>query len=97
MVFDGNGRYLGLVPLEDVHKVMLTPESIPLLLTGDILRSDVAPLTLADTLETAFESFSRYEVDLLPVFSSSPGTKATLQGVLLRTQVLRRYQAELEG
>ena len=97
VVFDSTGRYLGMVPLEDVRTAMLAPESIPLLLTGEILRSDVAPLTLADTLETAFESFSRYDMAYLPVFAASPGTMATLLGVLPRGDIMRRYHAELGG
>jgi CIC family chloride channel protein len=97
VVFDGAGHYLGLLPLDDVRTIMLAPESIPLLLTGDILRSDVAPLTVADTLETAFESFSRYEVDSLPVFSTSPGATETLLGVLQRSDLMRQYHAELSG
>ncbi len=95
IVFDTSARYLGMVPLDDVKDAMLAPESIPLLLTGDILRSDVPPLTVADTLETAFESFSRYEVDCLPVFSASPGTADTLLGLLMRSDLMRRYHAEL--
>ncbi len=97
VVFDATGHYLGLLPLDDIRTIMLAPESIPLLLTGEILRSDIPPLTVADTLETAFESFSRYEVDSLPVFSTSPGAKDGLLGVVRRSDLMRQYQAELSG
>ncbi|HVT82027.1 MAG TPA: chloride channel protein [Phycisphaerae bacterium] len=97
VIFDAKGHYLGLLPLRDVRTIMLAPESIPLLLTGEILRTDVPPLTLADTLETAFESFTRFEVDSLPVFSTAPGTAETLLGVVLRGDLMRQYHVELSS
>ncbi len=92
VVLDELGRYLGLLTLDDLKVVMLEPESAPLLLVGEVLRSDVPPLKPTDTLDMALESFARHEVVHLAVVDA---TNSQVKGVLSRDDLLRRYHLEL--
>jgi CIC family chloride channel protein len=94
VVMDPQGKYLGLVTRYDIRTMMLAPDSVGLLLAGDLVRSEVPPLSPSDTLDGAFEAFSRFEVDYLPVFETVAGRKQ-LKGLLSRADLMRRYHAEL--
>ena len=65
VVTDEKNEYLGLLNDADVRAVMLAPESAPLLLVGEVMRTNVPPLKPADTLEAAWDLFARYDVDQL--------------------------------
>jgi CIC family chloride channel protein len=93
-VIDRHGKYLGMLTLDDIRTMMLAPDSVSLLLAGDLVRSGVPPLSPSDTLDTAFEAFSRHEVDYLPVFGAAGGRKE-LKGLLSRAELMRRYHLEL--
>ncbi len=99
VIIDRRGKYLGLLTLDDVRTMMLAPDSVSLLLAGDLVRSDVPPLVTTDTLDRAFEAFSRLEVDYLPVFApaASDTGHRELMGLLSRADLMRRYHLELTG
>ncbi len=53
VVIDAKGRYLGLLTTAELQGVLLQPEAAPLLLVGDVCRSDIPPVPLAGTLESS--------------------------------------------
>lgn len=96
VVVDADNRYVGLLTLDDLTTVMLAPEAAPLLLVGEVLHADVAPLPATATLEDALEIFTRSDTYILPVAGppKQPGAPAIV-GVLTRTELMRRYSQEL--
>ena len=67
VVLDDQSRYLGVLTSLDLRTVILAAEAAHLLLVGEVVRSDVPPLMMRDTLETAWDLFSRYDVNELAV------------------------------
>lgn len=94
VALDEKGRYLGLLTLADLKVVLLEPESAPLLVVGEVIRTDVPPLTFHDTAERALELFARHEVSHLAVMDRA-GAPGRLQGLLSRGELMKRYQEEL--
>jgi CIC family chloride channel protein len=96
VVFDKSGNYAGLVTADEVREALLSPESIPLLLAGEVVRGDVPCVRSGDDLATVLETFSRFEVGRLPVcVASNPGH---VIGLISRGALMRRYhKALLEG
>jgi chloride channel protein, CIC family len=101
VVADENGLYLGLLNNEDVRIVMLAPESAPLLLVGEVMRTHVPPLKPTDNLEAAWDLFARHDVDQLAIVTTpppaSPPAKPTITGLVARADLMRRYHEELGG
>jgi len=97
VAFDDKGHYLGIVTLADLRLAEVQPDAAPLLLVGEVVRTDVPPLVLADSAERALELFARSELDFLPVFSEAPHMRPALKGVLSRAALMRRYHIELTG
>jgi signal-transduction protein with cAMP-binding, CBS, and nucleotidyltransferase domain len=93
VVLDRAGNYLGLLTGEDVRVVMLAPESAPLLLVGEVMRSNVPPLKCTDTLEVAWDLFARNEVNQLVVLGGAEGKR--VEGMLARGDLMRRYHEEM--
>ena len=56
-VVDNDNRLLGVVTVDEVHLASQSPALQPLVLTEDLMRSDVRPLTPDDTLDRALELF----------------------------------------
>ncbi len=99
VVADANGAYLGLLNDEDVRTVMLAPESAPLLLVGEVMRTNVPPLKPTDNLEAAWDLFARHDVDQLAIVGSTPppACKPIITGLVARADLMRRYHEELGG
>jgi len=96
VVTDEKDAYLGLLQDEDVRMVMFAPESAPLLLVGEVMRTNVPPLTPTDTLEAAWDLFARHDVNQLAVVVTENG-KSTVTGMVARADLMRRYHDELGG
>jgi CIC family chloride channel protein len=97
VVADESGAYLGLLNDEDVRAVMLAPESAPLLLVGEVMRTNVPPLKPTDNLEAAWDLFARHDVDQLAIVTSPPAGKPAITGLVDRADLMRRYHEELGG
>jgi CIC family chloride channel protein len=98
VVADHTGAYLGLLNDDDVRTVMLAPESAPLLLVGEVMRTNVPPLKPTDTLEAAWDLFARHDVDQLAIVTTPPlPAKPTITGLVARADLMRRYHEELGG
>ncbi|MGN6368473.1 MAG: chloride channel protein [Phycisphaerae bacterium] len=96
VVTDEKDEYLGLLNDNDVRTVMLAPESAPLLLVGEVMRTNVPPLKPTDTLEAAWDLFARYDVDQLAIVANQQG-KQTVTGMVARADLMKRYHEELGG
>jgi len=96
VVTDEKDEYLGLLNDADVRTVMLAPESAPLLLVGEVMRTNVPPLKPTDTLEAAWDLFARYDVDQLGIVGIVNGRK-TVTGMVARADLMKRYHDELGG
>jgi CIC family chloride channel protein len=96
VVFDKTGEYAGMVTADEVRTALLQPESIPLLLAGEVLRPDVPCVRSSDDLATIMETFATFEVTRLPVcVASDPGH---VIGLISRGALMRRYhKALVEG
>lgn len=93
VVFDKAGNYAGVVTAEELRTALLQPESIPLLLVGEVVRVDVPCVRSTDDLATVLETFSRFEVGRLPV--SVPNDPGHVIGLISRGALMRRYHKAL--
>jgi CIC family chloride channel protein len=96
VITDEKDEYLGLLNDNDIRAVMLAPESAPLLLVGEVMRTNVPPLKPSDTLEAAWDLFARYDVDQLAIVGTLAG-KQTVSGMVARADLMKRYHDELGG
>ena len=96
VVTDEKDVYLGLLNDSDVRTVMLAPESAPLLLVGEVMRTNIPPLKPSDTLEAAWDLFARYDVDQLAIVGTQNGKQA-VAGMVARADLMKRYHDELGG
>ncbi|HTV47531.1 MAG TPA: chloride channel protein [Phycisphaerae bacterium] len=99
VVVDSGGKYLGILTIDDLKTVMLEPMAAPLLLVGEVLRTDIPPLKLHDTLDVALAMFTRHEVSHLAVMDHAPARHQPhpVKGLLSRAELMRRYYQELSG
>ncbi len=88
-VVDDKGKYLGILSMMDLQNVLLQPEAAPLLLVGEVCRSDVPPLLLSDSLETAIDLFARHKVNSLAVLGRQ--VQEGLAGILTRGEAMKQY------
>ena len=55
VAMDDKGHYLGIVTTADLRLAEIQPDAAPLLLVGEVVRTDVPPLCLADSAERTLE------------------------------------------
>jgi CIC family chloride channel protein len=93
VVVDRAGSYTGMIVTDDIRTVLLQREAVPLLLVGELMRTDVPFVHNTDDLATAFDAFGRHEISHLPVcIANSPGR---VIGVVSRAALMKRYQQGL--
>ena len=91
-VVDKESRYLGFVSLEELFVAMQSTNATPLLLTADLMRTDVKPLRPEDGLDRAMELFAEGDLLALPVVEEP--TKRVV-GVVKRHDVAGDYLRRL--
>jgi chloride channel protein, CIC family len=92
-VVDKQGYFIGMLTEDDINVALMQREAVPLLLVGDVMRTDIPFLRSSDDLASALDVFSHHEVDHLPVcLSQSPGK---VIGLISRAGLMRTYQAKL--
>jgi CIC family chloride channel protein len=93
-VMDDQGKLVGIIRPEDLHRVLDTDASPSLVNADDIaLMSPVAVSPDANLLE-ALRDFGQRDVETLPVEETVAG-KQRLVGLLQRADVMRRYRMEM--
>ncbi len=94
VVLDPAGKYQGFVSSNDLNPVLLGRSAVPLLVVGDVMRSDIPPVLSSDDLATVLDAFSRHDLNHLPV--CPPGNPDKIIGLISRTALIRKYQETLE-
>lgn len=95
VITDDDGSYAGMVVADDIKTALLEREAIPLLLAGDLVRSDLPPVRNTDDLAGVLETFSRYEVARLPVCLASRPRRVI--GLISRRALMDQYHVALQG
>jgi len=93
VVLDKAGLYAGMVIAEDIKTALMAREAIPLLLVGEMMRTDIPLVRSSDDLAAVLDAFSRHEVGRLPVTISNDSGK--IIGLVSRAALMKRYQMAL--
>lgn len=93
-VMNAEGKLIGIIRPEDLHRV-LDSEMPPHLLNADDIAL-TSPLSVSpdENLLEALRDFGSRDVETLPV-ETGPANKRRLVGLLLRSDVMRRYREEM--
>jgi len=92
-VTDTDGRYLGLVVLEEVHLASQFEHLQPWIVAADLMRTDVTPLRADDRLDRAVELFVESDRLVLPVVD---GTQRVI-GIVRRVDITAAYLRRVHG
>jgi CIC family chloride channel protein len=94
VVIDRRGNYCGMVVSEDINVALMRREAVPLIIVGEVMRTDVPLVNNTDDLAAVLDIFARHDVSHLPVqLNSAPGK---VIGLISRVGLMRRYQAGLQ-
>ncbi len=94
-VLDATGKYVGFLVEEDVNLTLLGHEAMPLVVVGELMRTDVPLVSAGDDLQSAFDLFARLDVSHLPV-GIGRGDTSRVIGLISRASLMRRYNIELD-
>jgi len=92
VVCDEQDRYTGMVIGQDVRTTLLQREAIPLMIVGELMRSDLPTCDPCQTLDAVLDKFSTHDVASLAVV----GADQQVKGMITRARLMRRYQRLLE-
>ena len=95
VVINAAGEYAGMVVAEDLRTALIEREAIPLLVAGEISRSDLPAVSSTDDLAKALQIFALNELARLPVSLASDPHR--IIGLLSRRALMLRYNAALSG
>jgi len=94
-VTDDAGRLLGTIGLEEMFVALRLTDTPTLVLANDLMRIDVAPLELGDSIERAMELFAENDLLELPVVDSRE--QRTVVGIASRAKIAGRYLERVQG
>jgi CIC family chloride channel protein len=94
-VTDAQGRYLGVVSLEEVHQAALSTPLSTWVVAADLMRSDVSPLQPEDQLDRALELFVESDRLTLPIVDGTPDKRVI--GIVKRADVSSTYLRHVHG
>jgi len=94
-VVRADGEVEGMFSINDVRRVMATPEVWPLLVASDlgVTARGMAYLVPDDDLHTAVQRFTALQREILPVLEGPP--PAPVIGLLRHHQVMEAYDREI--
>jgi CBS domain-containing protein len=95
VVSDMQGRYEGMILAKQLNPVLMDRDAIPLLVVGDVMRTDIPPVRTTDDLAAVFDAFSQHDVSHLPV--CVPQNAQRVIGLISRTALIRKYQEALQS
>lgn len=93
VILDKDGNYYGMVTANDINTALVQREAIPLLLAGDVARTELPLVHTADDLAGVLETFSRFEVGRLPVSFAQSSSRVV--GVISRRALMSKYHDAL--
>jgi chloride channel protein, CIC family len=91
IVIDDQGHYVGVIGGAELRAALVYREALRLMQVSEIMRTDAPTVTNTDSLDVALERFSE-RFGAMAVVDS----QGTVEGVLTRERLMRRYQEELE-
>lgn len=83
--------YVGMVVGEDLRTTLVQREAIPLMIVGELMRTNLPTVSPDETLDTVLDKFSRHEVSSLAVLDE----RDQVRGLITRSRLMRRYQRRL--
>lgn len=92
VVVDDDEHYVGMIVGDDVRTTLLQREAVPLLIVGELMRSNLPTVSMTETLDTVLDKFSRHEVSSLPLLDR----EGTVGGMITRSRLMRCYQEQLD-
>ncbi|MFP4145368.1 MAG: chloride channel protein [Phycisphaeraceae bacterium] len=92
VVCNGEDTYVGMIVGEDMRTTLIQREAIPLMIVGELMRTNLPTVTREETLDVVLDKFSRYDVASLPVVDEDEHVR----GVITRSRLMRQYQRALE-
>ena len=93
-VMNDENQLVGIIRPEDLHRVLDSDMSPHLVNAEDIALTSPVAVDLNENLLEALRDFGTRDVETLPV-ESGTGDKRQLVGLLLRSDVMRRYREEM--
>lgn len=93
-VMDGEGKLIGIIHPEDLHRVLDSDLSPMLVNAEDIVGRSPISVSPDENLLDAMRDFGSRDVETLPV-ETGAGNSRRLIGLLLRSDVLSRYRREM--
>ncbi len=94
VVVDEDEQYRGLVVAEDIRTALLQPEAVPLLVVGELIRTNIPVVRPTDTLDVVLDAFAHSDVNSLPLSTDADTSHAEL--LITLQNVMSRYQEELD-
>jgi CBS domain-containing protein len=91
---DSGMQLVGIIRPEDLHRMLDSDISPNLLNAEDIALTSPLSVSPDDNLLEALRDFGARDVETLPV-EAGQGTSRELVGLLLRSDVMRRYRIEM--
>jgi CBS domain-containing protein len=93
VVVDEDGAYVGMVTGQDLRTALLEREAVPLLVVGEVMRTDLPIVNADETLDIVMGKFSTHDVASLAVVSGESSKR--VQGMLTRSRLMARYHRAL--
>ena len=93
-VINSEGRFVGVIRPEDLHRVLESDVSPQLVYADDIAVRAPISVSPDENLLEAIRDFGSRDIETLPV-EVGTGNKRRLVGLLLRADVMRRYREEM--
>ena len=93
VVVDANGSYAGMVTGEDLRTALIEREALPLLVVGEVMRTDLPTISPDESLDIVMGKFSTHDVSSLAVVSADGARK--VEGLLTRSRLMARYHRAL--
>jgi CIC family chloride channel protein len=94
-VTEDDGRFLGMVGLDQVHLASRLPDLQRLVVAADLMRADVVPLHPGDRLDRALELFVENNLLELPVVDDTPQQRVL--GMVTRADISGTYLRHVHG
>ena len=89
-----DGKLIGIIRPEDLHRVLDSDISTSLLNADDIAMTSPLAVSPDDNLLEAMRDFGSRDIETLPV-ETGQGQSRQLIGLLLRSDVMSRYRKEM--
>jgi len=92
VVADEGGTYLGMLTTNDIQLALLEREAVPLLVVGEVMRTDIPSVRPDEPLDSVFNKFAAHEVVAL---SLTHAESKKVIGTITRTAVMGAYMQAL--